>query len=297
MTDRLLATVRRYADFHADRFGVARTPVPGLTLIRATSPSTIDYAITRPLVALILQGAKRVTTGLNTQTLCAGQSMLISADIPTASEITSATVAAPYYSLVFDLDRTVIRDLALEMAPMQDADGQALHIDHTEPEVADAMRRLMEMLERPASVTVLQTQLIREAHYWLLAGRHGVAILELGLVDSHAERIGRAIGVLRAEFDRTIAMERLATVSGMGLASFYHHFRTVTSLSPLQFQKQLRLVEARRLLVSERMPASRVAYEVGYESVSHFSREYSRMFGTSPSRDAREAKGRIEAAA
>ena len=296
MIDRLLSHVRRLADFHADRSGIARTPIPGLTLVRASSPSAVDYTINRPLVALILQGAKRVATGARIQELHAGQSLLISADIPTSSEITQASPAVPYYSLVLDLDPGVIRGLALEMGPVEDLDGTSLHVDQTDPQLADAMRRLLQTLDRPASIPILQAQLLREVHYWLLAGRHGATTRNLGLIDSHSERIGRAIAVMRDDFGKSIPIAELAAVANMSLASFHHHFRQVTSLTPLQFQKQLRLIEARRLLMSEGASASSVAYAVGYESVSHFTREYGRMFGRPPARDAKETRDRVESA-
>jgi AraC-like DNA-binding protein len=158
--------------------------------------------------------------------------------------------------------------------------------------VADAALRLMRLLDRPASVPVLQAQLVREMHYWLLAGRHGSAIRRLGWPDGHVQRVARAVAVLRAEFAETVPVERLAAVAGMSPSSFHQHFRAVTSLSPLQFQKQLRLIEARRLMFAEGVSASHAAFAVGYESVPQFTREYGRMFGLSPVRDMKAARER-----
>jgi len=126
-------------------------------------------------------------------------------------------------------------------------------------------------------------------HYWLLAGQHGAAIRRLALSDSHAQRVARAVAILRAGFTRPIPVERLAAAAGMSPSSFHQHFKAVTSLSPLQFQKQLRLLEARRLMLSDGVNASRAAFQVGYESVPQFTREYARMFGASPRRDASES--------
>jgi AraC-like DNA-binding protein len=137
----------------------------------------------------------------------------------------------------------------------------------------------MRLLDRPASLPVLRAQLVREMHYWLLAGRHGPAIRRLGWPDSHAQRVARAVAVLRNEFSRPVLVERLADVAGMSPSSFHQHFRNVTSLTPLQFQKQLRLIEARRLMLWEGASASSAAFAVGYESVPQFTREYGRMFG------------------
>ena len=155
----------------------------------------------------------------------------------------------------------------------------------------------MRLVERPASVAVLQAQLLREMHYWLLAGRHGAAIRRLGYPDGHVRRVARAVAVLRAEFARPLAVARLAAAAGMSPSSFHQHFRAVTSLSPLQFQKQLRLIEARRLMLSQGLNPSQAAFSVGYESVPQFTREYGRMFGAPPVRDVKSARHGVEAAA
>jgi AraC-like DNA-binding protein len=155
----------------------------------------------------------------------------------------------------------------------------------------------MRLLDRPASLPVLRAQLVREMHYWLLAGRHGPAIRRLGWPDSHAQRVARAVAVLRTEFARPVLVERLADVAGMSPSSFHQHFRTVTSLTPLQFQKQLRLIEARRLMLWEGASASTAAFAVGYESVPQFTREYGRMFGAPPVRDIESAREKARAVA
>lgn len=134
-------------------------------------------------------------------------------------------------------------------------------------------------------------------HYWLLTGRHGAGIRALGVTDSHATRIGRAVAIIRSAYAQTLTVERLAEAASMSLSSFHHHFRAVTSLSPLQFQKQLRLIEARRMMISEGASISTAAYEVGYESVPQFTREYGRLFGVSPVRDVRGSFGKSQVAA
>jgi AraC-like DNA-binding protein len=296
MTDTLLKAVRRYAEAYADPAGVARTPIAGLTTIRATAPSDLDYAISRPLACLVLQGTKHVTMGNRAFTFRAGDSLLITADVPTMSRIARASNAVPYFSLVLDLDPAVIADLAVEMKAAPMAKGVPVHHEPTDAEVTDAALRLMRLIERPASVPVLRTQLVREMHYWLMAGRHGAAIRRLGWPDGHAQRVGRAVAALRAEFTRPLRVARLAAIAGMSPSSFHQHFRTVTSLSPLQFQKQLRLIEARRLMLSDGVTSSSAAFAVGYESVSQFTREYGRMFGLPPVRETKAARGNAQAA-
>jgi AraC-like DNA-binding protein len=296
MTDTLLNAVRRYAETYADPAGVARTPIAGLTTIRATAPSGLDYAISRPLACLVLQGTKHVTMGNRAFTFRAGASLLITADVPTVSRITRASNAVPYFSLVLDLDPAAIADLAVEMKAVPMAKGAPVHHEPTDAEVTDAALRLMRLIARPASVPVLRTQLVREMHYWLMAGRHGAAIRRLGWPDGHVQRVGRAVAALRAEFTRPLRVARLAAIAGMSPSSFHQHFRTVTSLSPLQFQKQLRLIEARRLMLSDGVTSSSAAFAVGYESVSQFTREYGRMFGLPPVRETKVARGNVRAA-
>ncbi|MFN4274771.1 MAG: AraC family transcriptional regulator N-terminal domain-containing protein [Ferrovibrio sp.] len=293
----LLNTARRYADAHADANGIAQTPIPGLFLVRATMPSDLVYAISRPMVCLVLQGSKHVTMGMQGFAFTAGDSLLVTADVPTVSQITRASAGAPYYSLVLDLDLPVIAELAVEMKAAHVADPAPVRVDPTDTEVADAALRLMRLLDRPSSVPVLQAQLLREMHYWLLTGRHGSAIRRLGWPDGHVQRVARAVAVLRAEFAQRVPVERLAAVAGMSPSSFHQHFRAVTSLSPLQFQKQLRMIEARRLMLSEGLSASNAAFAVGYESVSQFTREYGRLFGLPPVRDIEAAKARLRSVA
>jgi AraC-like DNA-binding protein len=291
MNDTLLDALRRYAEAHADLAGVARTPVPGLTAIRATQPSGLDYTISCPLVCLLLQGGKRVTIGPRTFDFTAGDSLVIAADVPTVSQITRASAATPYFSLVLDLDLTLIAELSREMKLGPVAPGVAVQVEPADVETADAALRLMRLIERPAALPVLQAQLVREMHYWLLVGRHGPTIRQLGWPESHAQRVARAVALLRTDFARTLPVERLAAEAGMSPSSFYEHFRAATSLSPRQFQKQLRLIEARRLMTSEGMSASGAAFAVGYESVQQFTREYRRLFGLPPGKDADMIRG------
>jgi len=295
MTETLLDAVRRHADANVNAAGLAHTPIRGLTTIRSIMPSGLLHAISRPLICLVLQGEKQVTTGIRTVTFGTGDSLLITADIPIVSQITRASAEAPYYSLALDLDPAVIAELTEQMDPPSPAETAPIQVDPTCAEVTDAALRLMRLLDRPASVPVLHGQLVRELHYWLLMGKHGAAIRRLGWPDSHFRRIALAVSLLRANYIQAIPVERLAAEAGMSPSSFHLHFRAITSLSPLQFQKQLRLIEARRLMTAEGLTAASAAFAVGYESVPQFTREYRRLFGQPPATDAKMA--RIEAAA
>lgn len=285
MTDMLLNAVRRYARAHTDAFGVADTPIPGLTTICATRPSGLDYAISQPLVCLVLQGKKQVTMRAETLKFGAGDSLLIAADVPTVSRITDASQSAPYFSLVLNLDWALIAELRAEIGATSFANSAPVQVAPTGAEAIDTALRLMRLLDRPEAIPILQASLLRELHYWLLCGQHGPTISRLGVPEGHVQRIARAVSILRAEFARPVRIERLAQSAGMSPSSFHRHFRSVTSLTPLQFQKQLRLIEARRLMQSENISASNAAFAVGYESVPQFTREYGRLFGLPPVRD------------
>ncbi|OPA86533.1 AraC family transcriptional regulator [Pseudomonas fluorescens] len=298
MNSTLLDAVSRYVEANADATGVAQTPVPGLTTIRSTAPSGLIHSMPNPLICLVLQGTKQVTLGTETFTFQAGDSLLITADVPTVSQITQASPEAPYLSIVLDLAPEVIAELSLQMKLQTTSAAMPVKAaERTDAEVADAALRLMRILDFPASGPVLHAQLVRELHYWLLAGRHGAAIRQLGCVEGQAQRVAQAVAVLRAEYKRPLPVEQLAATAGMSPSSFHRHFRAVTSLSPLQFQKNLRLIEARRMMLAEGASASSAAFNVGYESVSQFNREYARMFGLPPIKDVEAVKGWAKASA
>lgn len=297
MTDQLLEHARRYADAHVDRNGVAATPVEGLVILRETAPTMLQYAVSKPLVALVLQGGKRVTMGSRTFDFGAGESLLITTDVPTVSQITKASRVLPYYSLVLELDSAVIGDLVGQIGPVPFEADQPVRVDPTEAEITDAVLRLLRLFDRPDTLAVLGQQLRRELYYWLLSGRHGGAIQALGVTDSHARRIARAIALLRTHYAEPVRIETLAEAAGMSLSAFHVHFRGITSLTPLQFQKQLRLIEARRRMLAHGEAISDAAYSVGYESVPQFTREYGRMFGQPPARDIRQTRSQTHVAA
>ncbi|MGH6966388.1 MAG: AraC family transcriptional regulator N-terminal domain-containing protein [Phenylobacterium sp.] len=293
----LLDGVHRHALTQADSNSQAQTPIPGLMTVRASAPSGLLHDVSRPLVCLVVQGAKQVTMGTQMFAFSAGDSLLIAADVPTVSQITRASRSEPYLSLVLELDAAIVADVAAQMQLGEANDPSPVRVEPTDAETADAALRLMTLLDRPAALPVLQAQLVREMHYWLLAGRHGPAIRRLGWPEGHVQRVARAVAVLRAEFHLPVPVSRLAAVAGMSASSFHQHFRAVTSLSPLQFQKHLRLIEGRRLMQSAGASASHAAFAVGYESVPQFTREYGRMFGLPPVRDTQAARAKARAIA
>ena len=291
--DALLDRIRHHADPVAP--GSVETAIPGLLLVVATTPSEVKHSLERPVVCLVRQGSKRVAYGTRELEFAAGDSLVVTADVPTTSRITRASAAEPYYAVAVLLDPALIADLGAEMGTPSETGLPRLEVARTEPEVADAVLRLLQLLDQPDARPVLQAERMRELHYWLLAGRHGPAIRQLGWPGGPVQRIARAVGLLRREFATPLPVARLADEAGMSASAFHRHFRNVTSLTPLQFQKRLRLLEARRLMLSQGATASSAAYAVGYESVPQFTREYGRMFGRSPAKDARTAMTHLEA--
>jgi AraC-like DNA-binding protein len=291
VTHDLKQAVERHTERQSESAAGGVTPVRGLCLVRRSSPSELEHLVVQPLVCLVLQGCKRVSLGGGTSTCAAGDTMVVTGSLPTKSWISKASVAEPYLALAFDLDLSVITDLVMNAPEVHSRPyGQ-----DTCAELRDALRRLVLLLDRPESLEVLKDGLIREIHHWLLLGRQGLAVRQLGSPDSHARRVARAVAILRADYANPVPIERLAAAAGMSRSGFHHHFRAITSLTPLQFQKQLRLIEARRLIESCGKVLSQIAFEVGYESTSQFSREYARMYGHPPTKDKRAASARSQA--
>ena len=177
--------------------------------------------------------------------------------------IIRASQKEPYLALSIDLDMSVVRDITTQAdtsAPSPAPTDFPSFVDDTDEATLDCAKRLVRLLDRPDAIPILRPSIVNEMHYWLLAGRHGGAIREIALVDSYAERIAKAVAIIRAEYNRPILIERLASAAGMSTSSFHRHFKSVTSLSPVQFQKQLRLIEARRLMMSERIQRKPVSF-------------------------------------
>lgn len=284
----LKQAVTVYAGRNANRDGLALTPVPGLRMMYVRAPAGDLHSIYRPLICFILQGAKHMTVGAEAAVFRAGQSVIVGADMPVVGRVVEATPDEPYLAIAVELDIGLLRELAVDAAPSSSRVG-ALFAEDTDASMLDCARRLMVLLDRPEAAPLLAPLIRRELHYWLLAGRHGSALRELAAPEGHAGRVARAVAVLRAEFRERIPVERLASEAGMSLTGFHAHFKRMTSLTPGQYQKRLRLIEARRLMRDEGEAAGTAAFAVGYESVSQFSRDYRRLYGDSPKQDALKA--------
>jgi AraC-like DNA-binding protein len=206
-----------------------------------------------------------------------------------------ASRTEPYLAIAVELETTILRELAAQMGDQPDrrrSEMRTLFVEDTDAAVMDCASRLMRLLDRPDATPLLRPGIMQELHYWLLTGQHGAAIRTLSDPNSCAGRLSEAIAILRAEYRSRVSVERLAAAAAMSLTAFHKHFKHMTSLTPGQYQKRLRLIEARRLLLDEGFSASSAAFEVGYESVSQFTRDYGRLFRVPPKRDALRAQGR-----
>jgi AraC-like DNA-binding protein len=268
--------------------GLVLTEVGGLGLVRADAPTPLEHRLYEPALIVVLQGAKDLMLGDELLTYSAGQYMVLSVGLPVLARITRASAAEPYLALAIRIDAALIGELLRDVQPASAAPAASalgLFIGDLSPHERDAVIRIGTLLAAPDALRVLFPSLARELFYWLLTGPGAAELRRLGAPDSHTRRIADAIAALRGELAATVPIERLAEIAHMSPSSFHYHFKAVTSMSPLQYQKQLRLLEARRLMLAGTADATRAAYEVGYESASQFSREYARMFGAPPRRD------------
>jgi len=261
-------------------------PVDGLMLLRCVEPTPLDATLYEPIVCLILQGAKETIVGNTKAELRAGRSLVVSHDLPIMSRITVARPEEPYLAMILSLDVALLRGLYDEVGEVVGGDdgpvASSLAVHEAEPRLMDVLARYLELAHDPLEAKVLLAQVRREVHFRLLVAPHGGMLRRLLRYDSHASSVASAIDHIREHFRGTIPAPELARVVGMSTSALYKHFKQVTSTTPLQYQKELRLLEARKLLRAGVDSVSSVAYDVGYESPNQFSREYSRKFGVSP---------------
>ena len=257
--------------------------LPGLGFYRRTAPTSFESAVYDPIVCLILQGRKETTIGDRQFSVRAGQCIIVSHDLPVMSRIVEASPTAPYLAMIARLDISELRNLHDEVpAPLPD-EPSAYAVSDVDDRILDVMVRYAALVDEPTGVGVLAPLVRRELHFRLLTASNGAMLRTLLRRDSHASHISRAIERLRADFREAIEVPELARSVGMSPSSFHRHFKLVTATTPLQYQKDLRLTEARRLLMTGDHSVSTAAFEVGYESTTQFSREYSRKYGVPPS--------------
>jgi AraC-like DNA-binding protein len=263
-------------------------PFPGLHLYRRSSPLELLHGVSEPSVAVIAQGSKEVLLGENRYRYGPSQYLLATVELPTIRRVLEASKERPYLSLRLELAPTLVGSVMLEAGHSSlpgRADVRAIAVSLLDANLLDAFVRLVRLLDSPAETPVLLPLITREIVYRLLMGEQGARLRHLALLGGYTPHIARAVARLRQDFDQPLRIERLARELGMSVSGLHHHFKAVTAMSPSQFQKQLRLQEARRLMLGEDLDAASAAYRVGYHDASHFNREYKSLFGVPPMRD------------
>jgi AraC-like DNA-binding protein len=263
-------------------------PLQGLHLARLSAPMEKVHGVLEPSLCVIAQGSKEVFLGDTRYEYDPFNYLLSTIELPRASQVLEASKERPYLSLRLELDSALVGSVMVESdhtAPRRQADVRAIDVSPLDANLLDAVVRLVRLLDSPAEAPMLMPLITREIIYRLLIGDQGGRLRHLALLGGYTPDIARAIERLRQDFDQPLRVEQLARDLGMSVSGFHHHFKAVTAMSPLQFQKQLRLQEARRLMLGEDLDAASAAYRVGYNDASHFNREYKSVFGIPPMRD------------
>ena len=283
----LAAALLRYADAHPGE-NPLRTPIDTVAILRSDHPKPPRHMISQPALCVVAQGAKWASFGGDRFEYRAGQALVIGVETPSIGRVIEASPDEPCLVLAFELDTAIMRSVAddLDAPPKAGGEpGRGVFVTDFEGPLADCALRLVRLFDTPAAIPVLYPGIMREICYRLLTGPHGRDVARIALKTSPSQAVIRAVHSLRTRFRETVRIEELAAVAQMSVSAFHRQFKALTALTPLQYQKQLRLLEARRLMVACGRKAEAAAFEVGYESASQFSREYARMFGAPPKRD------------
>jgi AraC-like DNA-binding protein len=272
---------------HAPESRTFSTEIAGFRIARRDTPQIIERCIIKPVVIVTVQGKKRSVIGKVPYEYGAGKTMVLGMDIPADSCVLEASPVKPYLSMILELNAGLIAQILSELPKETTAIKplMAVACSQTDPAVFEAFVRLVELLDRPEHIQFLSPMMIREIHYRLLKGPLGIHVRAINTLGTQPNQIARAITWLENNYKKPLKVEELAEYVNMAVSTFHRNFKQITTLSPLQFQKKLRLLEAQRLMLIERYDASNACYEVGYESSTQFNREYKRMFGNSPMRD------------
>ena len=259
-------------------------PLEGLQLRRASSTTEVGHSISFPALCVVAQGSKEILLGEDRYRYDPAHYLITTAELPIASRITEASRERPYLRFLLELDPTLVGSVMVEAGhpvAQSHAAVKAIDVSPVDAGLLDAVVRYVRLLDSPTEARFLAPLIQREIVYRLLVGEQGGRLRHIAVLGGHSHRIAVAIERLRENFDRPLRIEEL----GMSVSGFHLHFRAVTAMSPLQFQKQLRLQEARRLMLGEDLDAGSAGYRVGYSDPSHFTREYKRLFGEPPARD------------
>jgi AraC-like DNA-binding protein len=286
--DVALAALRQSIARWTDKSGLLVTAIPGLSLSRRDAPTQPTSYMYEPSLCLIAQGVKRVLLGDDTYVLDAHHFLITSVDLPTVVQIITASREQPYLSLVLQLDQREMAQLMVDNhlpPPRAQQSSRGMATGEVTLPLLTACQRLIDLLAAPQDIPILAPLIQREILYRLLVGEQGARLRQIASVGSQSHQIAQAIEWLKRHYTLPLRMDDLAAHVHMSPSTFHHHFRALTAMSPLQYQKWLRLNEARRLMLTEHLDAATAAFQVGYESPSQFSREYTRVFGAPPLRD------------
>jgi len=267
---------------------ILETAVPGLKIFRFEAPTEPVSVMQDASVCLIAQGAKRVFLGEDEYIYDANRFLVTSVGLPVVAQIIEASPAVPYLGLKLMLDQRELARLMVDSnmpQPSRREASRGMAVGRLEGALASAFLRLLDLLDAPEDIPILAPMIQREILYRLLLSDQGPRLRQIATAGSHSHQISRALDWLKGNYNKPLRVDELASSASMSTSTFHHHFRTMTAMSPLQFQKWLRLHEARRLMLADHMDATSAAFQVGYESPSQFSREYSRLFGAPPLRD------------
>ncbi|MFT3697303.1 MAG: AraC family transcriptional regulator [Kofleriaceae bacterium] len=276
---------------HARTAGIHATQIAGLSVMRTDTRTPKLYQLFKPALCYVVQGAKEVAVGSDILRYRAGQFLFSSVELPLTGEVLDAKPAKPYLCLALEIDPAMVFELVSatdKIDRTRAPAGRAIFVG-SDDTLGDAFLRLMRCLRSPADAAVLAPTIVREITYRLLRGSYGAVVRELGIANSQTQRIATVIERLKRDYAKPLRTEDLARLAGMSVSAFHAHFKKVTALSPLQYQKQMRLNEARRILLASPTSAAGAGFAVGYESATQFNREYTRFFGKSPIADTRRA--------
>ncbi len=261
----------------------------GLHVVKETNTTAeTTHTMSQPGMCIVAQGAKRVSLAQQSYEYNESRMVVYAAEVPIGASIIKASPEEPYLCLVIHIDPQKLIDLILKVFPCgvpKTPNTQAIYVGHNNPKIVTTAIRLMNLIVQQEDADLLVPLVIDEILIRLLRSPMGPSIAQIGITDSHAQKVSKAISWLKENYATSIKVEELAAISRMSPSSFYNHFKSLTSMSPLQFQKSLRLQEARNLIMTKRVDISRASFQVGYASLSQFSREYSRLFGCPPSKD------------
>ncbi|KTB71008.1 AraC family transcriptional regulator [Pseudomonas syringae] len=267
--------------------GVYETAIAPLHVIRCDAPSELIHAVHRPALCLIVQGRKELGLGDEQYVYDSLSYLVVAVTVPVSGRVIEASSDAPYLCIRLDFDPVHIAQLIADapLSGVPDEPQRGLFLDHIDQPLLETVLRLVRLLDTPRDIGMLAPLALRELYYRLLRGNNGRRLYEIAVGDSQTHRVTRAVNWLNAHYAEPLRIDELARVANLGNSTLHHRFKALTAMSPLQYQKQLRLQEARRLMINEGLDVSSACYRVGYESPSQFSREYSRQFGCPPSTD------------